>query len=405
MRKWVLFAASALVVGAILFQMLTARQGFVLVSIGSYVIETSLWGLLVIALLLWLVVWLLVRCWRFLMVPRRWVSGRAHRREQRNINRTLQGFLDFIEGNWPRAIVNLKKSAQQSELPAVNYLGAAAASFNLGNNQDAVDYLKSAELSGIADDVTARLMRVRLLLQEGKFAEALPLVQDLYRRQPSHPSVLRLLASTLKGMRDWRALETLLPDLGKYNALSEQEIGQLSEEVYRELLVIFPEGLAPNLSQSELQNALDRLWEEIPKALQREPRLVAQYVRKLVVVGRADKAETRLRRFLNKHWHPELVRLYGSLEVDPSRQLGFAEGWLKAHGGDADLLSTLGHLSVASELWGKARRYFEEALAISPTPATYYALGSLLTRRGDEAASFRCFQQGLNQALSGVQSN
>src|SRR5690606_5352941 len=78
-RRFVLILAVALLAGGALHQLLDSRQGFVLLSVGHYVIETSLWTALVLVLLVIALLWLARRLWRMLVLPGRWVSGRGER--------------------------------------------------------------------------------------------------------------------------------------------------------------------------------------------------------------------------------------------------------------------------------------------------------------------------------------
>jgi len=398
-RKILVIVAVALLAGAVLYPLLAGQQGFVLVSAGSYVLETSLWTacLLVIAFILLFL--LLRKLYRGLFLPWRWLSRRATRREHKQVNQTMQGFVDYIEGNWPSAIANLKKSVGQSTMPAVNYLGAASASFNMGDRNGAADLLREAESARLADSFTTDLLRTRLFLQEADFERALPLAESLQRRQPRHATALRLLASTRKGMRDWRGLEALLPDLRKQAALSSQEMDALEVEVYQEIIAAFAEGQRATMARAELQGALDRRWNELPRHLQKNPRLMGEYVRQLMKLGSADKAETRLRRFLAKHWESELVDLYGLLDSDSGTQLTVAEAWLRDHPDHPVLLRTLGRLCARAELWGKARTYLERSLALSPLPQTFNELGELLERLNDAGGSAHCYQLGLRAAI------
>lgn len=399
MRKILVVVACALVAGAVLYQLLAGQQGFVLVSVGSYVLQTSLWTACLLAVALLLALLLLRKVYRALFLPGRWFARRAGQRERKQVNQTMQGFVDYIEGNWPSAIANLKKSVGQSSMPAVNYLGAASASFNMGDRNGAAELLRQAESARLADSFTTDLLRTRLFLQEADFNRALPLAESLQRRNPRHTSALRLLASTRKGLRDWRGLEAMLPDLRKQAVLSTQEMDQLEVEVYREIIAAFADGQRATMARAELQGALDRRWNELPRHLQKNPSLMAEYVRQLVKLGNADKAEPRLRRFLSRHWASELVDIYGSLDCDQATQLTVAEAWLRDNPDDPVLLRTLGRLCAKAELWGKARTYLERSLTLSPNPHTFNELGELLARLNDTAGSAHCYQQGLRAAI------
>ncbi len=395
MRRALLLVVIALGLGAALFQLLASRQGFVLVSTGNLVIEMSLWTALLLVVVAALLVWLLFWLWRALTSPGRWLVRRGQRRRDRMRNRSLQGFVDYLEGNWPAAVKNLRQSAPQSDMPAANYLGAAAASFQLGDRQGAGRYLDEAEAAGAADGFATGLLRIRLALLDKDHAGALALAQPLHRRDPSHPTVLRLLATAREGLGDWVGLERMLRDLHKHRALSTAELKELEVEVHSHLLADYVTRQPDTMAASELRAGLDRRWHDLPRHLQKHPRLVAEFVRQLLRLGEVKKAESRLARYLGRQWQPRLVELYGDLAGDTDRQLAKAESWLREHPDDATLLRALGKLCARAELWGKARGYLEKSLAVEPDAATYGELGDLLARLGDAEGSLRCYRQGL----------
>ena len=109
-------------------------------------------------------------------------------------------------------------------------------------------------------------------------------------------------------------------------------------------------------------------------------------------LGRGDEAERELRAALKRDWHPPLVLAYGEVRgADLAKQLKQVETWLKTYPEDAALLLAAARLSMANELWGKARSYLESSLALAPTADAYALYGRLLTRarRGRPCARAR----------------
>ncbi|MGD9660284.1 MAG: heme biosynthesis HemY N-terminal domain-containing protein [Porticoccaceae bacterium] len=400
MRKLLIIVAGALLSGAVIYQLLANQQGYLLLSAGNYVLETSLWGALVVLVLILAAVFLVWRLWRLMFYPRSWWRRRASRKQLKVRDQTVQGILDYLEGNWPKAVTNLKRGIARSEMPALNYLGAAAASFNLGDMAEVETLLQEAQQSAASDPLTLGLLKVRMLLQDNNFDKALPQIEALHRKYPSHPTVLRLLAATRKGLRDWRSLEAMLADLKKHKAVSSSEFTALEIEVYHEVIAGFEGVKSVHKSLSEQQAELDHLWDRLPGKLQKNNRLVAAYVEQLTRLDLEQKAETQLRRFINKHWDDHLVELYGQLQGDDPRvQLSVAEAWLRDHPDNPSLLQTLGRLCVRNQLWGKAKEYFESALKLRSSPQVWLELGELLQILQDARGSNDCFRKGLKEAV------
>jgi HemY protein len=141
---------------------------------------------------------------------------------------------------------------------------------------------------------------------------------------------------------------------------------------------------------------LAEIWAALPSELRGAPAVVAQRARALARLGDGDQAERDLRGALKRDWHPGLVEAYGEIRgADPAKQLKQAETWLKAHPDDAALLTTAARLSLANELWGKARSYLEASLALAPEPKAYSLYGRLLAQLGEEAEALAAFRSGL----------
>jgi len=109
-----------------------------------------------------------------------------------------------------------------------------------------------------------------------------------------------------------------------------------------------------------------------------------------------DRAEKELAAALRTDWCGPLVRLFGLVEAtDTTKQLKRAEGWLKNHGEDPDLLLAAARLCLRNELWGKARSYLETVITMRPTPEAYREYGNLLTQMGEAAAAADAYRDGL----------
>src|SRR5690606_13139549 len=101
-----------------------------------------------------------------------------------------------------------------------------------------------------------------------------------------------------------------------------------------------------------------------------------------------------LRKSLRQGYEPRLIRLYGQLRgADPARQLQTAEGLLKQHPQDPQLLLALGRLCLQNRLWGKAREYFEISLDFARNPETCAELARLLASQGEAEQSNRLLQE------------
>jgi HemY protein len=113
-------------------------------------------------------------------------------------------------------------------------------------------------------------------------------------------------------------------------------------------------------------------------------------------VGQHDRVEKELATVLKSNWRGPLVRLFGLVESsDTTKQLKRAEGWLKNHGDDPDLLLAAARLCLRNELWGKARSYLETVISLRPSPEAYQDYGALLNQMGEADAAADAYRDGL----------
>lgn len=112
--------------------------------------------------------------------------------------------------------------------------------------------------------------------------------------------------------------------------------------------------------------------------------------------GQHDRVEKELAAALKSAWQSPLVRLFGLVEAsDTTKQLKRAEGWLKNHDDDPDLLLAAARLCLRNELWGKARSYLETVISLRPTPEAYQEYGALLNQMGEADAAATAYRDGL----------
>jgi HemY protein len=142
-------------------------------------------------------------------------------------------------------------------------------------------------------------------------------------------------------------------------------------------------------------------WNRLPDAERARPRIALAGARGFLAHGADREAADIALRGLERHWDPELVRLYAECRVpDTTRQLETAERWLVQHAQDASLLFALGRICERAGLWGKAQSYFEASLALDDGWRTRVALGEMLGRLGRHDAANAHLAAALKLALA-----
>jgi len=384
--KW-LFKVLLVVLMAVIISLLAIEDtGYVLIARTPWVIELSLTFFALMIVISFALLYFLLRfisnSWGFGERLREWRLQRNHKLARQNLN---QGLLELAQRNWKKSEKLLIKNVQYSETPLLNYLAAASAAQEQGEDKRRDDFLSLAHDSMPGSDVAVGLTQADLQLRHGQLEQALATLMHCRTIAPKHPHVLKLLLRLYGELQDWDNLYELLPVARKNKLLNDKEQELLESTVYAELIKRQP-------SIAEVK----KCWSNAPKAIRSNNTLLQQYLTRLLEHGDDDEVVEILHKHLVKHWDRGLVKLYARAEAsDKLKQLTWAEQWQAEHSEDHVLLDSLARLAVRNELWGKARAWFEASLGVLPTAASYRALGELLEKLNESQQAADCYRKGL----------
>ena len=371
--------------------------GYILIGYGEWTVEMALtlFVLLLIAAfaIAYLVVRTVIRVWQLPAQTRAWNARRRLQAARRGLS---LGLLELAQERWSEAEKRLLRSARHSDAAILHYLGAARAAQHLGAEVRRDDYLNQASaamphnLPGA--EVTLEVTRAELQMASEQWQQASNTLADLRKRNPKHGHVLALSAKVLHHLKDWDALNALLPALRRHKALPEAETQALTTEVRLTQL---------DKHASGAREAFEAYWLSIPKSERLTQPLLGRYL-DLLSIDAADRGLELIRDALKHRWDGTLAQQYARLAgSNPSQQFQHAESWLHGREQDAALLFNLGRLARRARLWGKARSYLEASLSLQPAAESYRLLGEVLLEIGDTDAAARRFRQGLELATGG----
>ncbi len=375
-----------LLAAVLLGLMIHANSGYVLISYKQWSIETTLWMMIIIIILLFLLLYFLISIFR----KTNSISKKIHqwseeRHAQKARKQTNLGLSQWAEGKWDKAEKNLIKAAKYSEIPLVNYLIAARAAQGQGEYDKRDNYLRKAHATTSGVEVAVGLTQAQLQLSAGQLERALATLTHIKRLVPHHTYVMRLLQQVYLELNDWQNLQTLLPELRRYNVLKPKDLLNLERKIYLSLL-----------AQENNLDALYDIWGKIPSGLHDDTELLLAYANALINNHGENIAEKVLRGTLKKSWNSKLIEIYGQIiGADINKQITHAESWLADHDNDAALLLTLGRLYARQQLWGKARQYLETSVALKSDPAAYCELGKVMEELGNKSAALENYRKGL----------
>ena len=383
--KFGLVVILTLIVSAIGANYLLQDPGYVVINFRGYIVEMSVPVLAALIIGLIVSIWVIVQLFR---APRKLGEAAGRYRSGRAGQRLTRGVIEVAEGNFAKGERLLARAAGVSEAPLLNYLQAARAAHLLGQDERRDAWLKQAyeTLPGATNAVL--LTQAELQLDQQQYEQALATLRQIEENAPNHGHALTLLGRLYFRLEDWEHLGQLLPRLRKHGRLDPDTFDAWSIRVSVEKMKQAADGVA-----------VTEAWKDVPREYKNDIDVVAGYFAALIRTGEHDRAEKDLSAELKRSWRAPLVRLYGLVEgVEPERQLKRAEGWLRNHAEDPDLLLAAARLCLRLELWGKARSYLETVIALRPTPDAYQEYGRLLTQLGEGEAAADAYRDGLNLA-------
>jgi len=387
--KKILFLFIVLGVSVWIGVSLKADPGYLLLSYHKWTVEMPLWFVVVSGLVLLVLIYYLVH----MVHSTERFKGRLFywyrdRKLTASKNWMSQGLIELAEGNAAQAEKYLLKALKHSDAPFANYVFAAEAA----QAQQAYDrrdkYIRKAQFAHDDAYLALELTHVRLQIEGKQLEQALAKLQHLYTLSPKQPNIIRMLYQIYRELGDWDDLYALLPPMKRYKVFPADEMETIEREIYKGVLTH-----AANLKHGV---GLMQLWSEFPRAVQRDPDRILQYAKLLLRFGEPALAEEVIHGILKKHWHEGLVKLYAfAIGNDPQSQLTFMEKWLKQYPDNAILLLTLGRLSIVNQLWGKARSYLENSVALQPTNENHVELAQLLETLGEPEEAIKYYKEGL----------
>ena len=389
--KWLLYFLATLL-AAIIFGTIIGRDpGRLMLTWGGWALETSATfftaALLIGVTLIHFGLNLLRGLLRLPELIRRWRGERMALQAEELLARGLQCML---AGQWRMAERDFKRWAARGCNPALGYLYAARAADAQGAERRREHYLQQAvatsrDASGLA------LARAELLPELPQARSELERLAATDANAAALPQVRRVQIAVAMERGAWAEAQQLLAVMQKSGDIAAGRAEELEWRI-----------AAGTLGAAGGEDELKAVWSELRSGLRRDPGLIAHYVRLRLRHGPGTDCEALLSHALAQGWDPVLAALFSRVEgANPARQLRIAEGWLKRHGRDAELLLAVGRLARRAGELDQARIWLEESLALRPGAGAYHELGLVLEQQGDAAGALKFYRRGMSLFASG----
>jgi HemY protein len=384
-----LYIAVALVLGALLANILLADPGYVALRFAGKLIEMSAVTFAALLVGAYFVIRLLVRIINARKVWQRSQEERRHERARRSL---AKGLLELSEGEWEAAENTLTRHIRDAEHPMAHYLVAARAADLQGAAQRRDEWLTRALESATEGRAPALVMQAEVHLKHKQVQAALASLEQLEASGEQNARGLLLLARAHRQRGDWQQLQALEPRLRSTRGIPPH----VADETVAQIHVDRIKAAGASEQLTELRAA----WKATPKSLAQQPEVVVAYARAAMACDDHESAEAELRDCIGRHWDETAVLTYGDLETDEQFEfLEHAERWLPDHPEDAALLLTCAQLAARAELYGKARSYLETSISIRPRLEAYQLLASLMEQLGERERALKALNDALALAL------
>ena len=374
-----------LIAGIVLGPMMAGHQGYVLIQTDNYNIETSVTALVIILLLslvvLFAVEWLLRRLFRTGAHTRGWFVGRKRRRAHKQTNQAL---LKLAEGDYQQVEKLMSRNADHAEQPVVNYLLAAEAAQQRGDEIRANQHLERAAELAENDPIPVEITRVRLQLARKEFHAARHGVDRLLEISPRHPEVLRLAEQAYIHTGAWGSLLDIIPSMEKAQVGDEEHRITLQRQAWI--------GMMDQARADGGSEGLNAWWKNQSRKTRHEPALQVAMAEHLIECNDHDTAQQIILDGLKRQYDERLVLLMPRLQSSEPELLEKSLRQQIRTLGDRPLLwSTLGQLRMKRGEWQEAALAFRAALKQRPDAFDYAWLADTLDRlhQPEEAATMR----------------
>ncbi|UNH30583.1 protoheme IX biogenesis protein HemY [Moellerella wisconsensis] len=374
-----------LIAGIILGPVLSGHQGYVLIRTDNYDIVTSVTSLVLCFVLLQFILLFIGWCYRrFVSTTSRtrgWISGRKYHKAH---DQTQKALLKLAEGDFKQVEKLMSKHADYSQQPVINYLLAAEAAQQRGDEYRTHQYLdRAAEVAG-NEQLPVDITRVRIQLAEGEIFAARTGVDKLLDKAPRHPEVLRLAEQAYLKSGAYQALIELLPIIGKEKIHTDGELETLRLKAYK--------GLMNQCMAEDGSEGLTRWWKAQSRKVRNEIALQSFIAEHLIECGDHEGAQKIILDGLKQQYDERLLLLVPRIKTNHPEALEKVLLHLIKHSGATPLLnSTLGQMALQHAEWEKAESYFKAALAqrTDPHDAAWLADALDKLKKPEEAAKVR----------------
>lgn len=401
----VLFLMLLLLAGLIAGPYLSGKQGYVRIETANNIVEMSLTTLVIFFVVSMAVVYSIeAAISRFCRLSNNTYSWFSRRKRVKAQKQTLEGLMRMDEGDYSKAEKLIGKNAKHSDEPVLNFIKAAEAAQQRGDEFSANRYLiQATEIAG-TDSLILEIARTRILLQQNKLPAARSSVDSLLIMAGRNKEVLKLAVDIYLKSKAYQALDNILEQVEKSGLYSAEEFETLQRQVEDGLL-------DEKMNEDGVDGLLD-WWDEQPRKRRNDSYVKLGLIRRLIDANDHESAYELTLELVkklddddNSALAQELFKQIGRLQPeDNSKLVKVVNKWAKNANLTAQCLANraLGYLYVRNNDFAKADEVFKNLIAnkdqLEPNDITMASY--VFEQMGDKAAAQQLREEGLKSAMS-----
>jgi len=399
-----LFLMLLLLAGLIAGPYLSGKQGYVRIETTNHIIEMSLTTLVIFFVISLAVVYSIeAAISRFCNLSNNTYSWFSSRKRVKAQKQTLEGLMRMDEGDYSKAEKLIGKNAKHSDEPVLNFIKAAEAAQQRGDEFSANRYLiQATEIAG-TDSLILEIARTRILLQQNKLPAARSSVDSLLIMASRNKEVLKLAVDIYLKSKAYQALDNILEQVEKSGLYFAEEFEKLQRRVEDGLL-------DEKMNEDGVDGLLD-WWDEQPRKRRHDSYVKLGLIRRLIDANDHESAYElmlELVKTLDDDNSPLTQGLFKQISrlqpEDNSKLVKMVSKWAKSANPTAQCLANraLGYLYVRNNDFAKADEVFKNLIAnkdkLEPNDITMASY--VFEQMGDKAAAQQLREEGLKSAMS-----
>ncbi len=388
-RKLIWTLILVVIAGAIAFGM-SKYPGVITLEWFSWHIAVSVYVFILLGLIGFILLFWLWRLYRGMVaLPGRFQKWREEKREQRSLSALQTATIALQEGRWTHAEKAAKIAARNPAAAGLASVVAAASAHERGDQNAANEWLNRLdEYPEFADAKILQQAQMALDNQEPHAAlTLLDQVSPNLRKHSARYKEIQLQAQAQSN--NWHEVKQLASER-KTVMTAEQK----NEWMKRAIA-----GLSHDESLSV--DYLRKLYKDMPDDVRNDDEALKTYLQALIQREAYSDARIVIQEAMRNRWRPDLMPDYvRAAQTDSiTDQLKMCDAWAKLGYNDHQLSTAAGQLCLRAQIWGQAKKNFEDAIRTAPTAVNYAGLAQALRGMGDVTAAQEAEHQAskLNQ--------